>query len=69
MPLRQLRATFEKRRSDLIDLLESNPKLDPAKQHQIYGAIIEIENFLKTIEHLREREIQEEKFHFELKNR
>lgn len=69
MPLRQLKSIFEKRRKDLIELLESHSKLDPAKQHQIYGAIIEIETFLKTIDHLREKEIQEEKFTFELKNK
>jgi len=59
MPLRQLRALYEKRKMALIDLLEKNPKLDPARQHQIYGAICEIDILLKTIDHLREREIKE----------
>jgi len=59
MPLRQLRALYEKRKANLIDLLEKNPKLDPARQHQIYGAICEIDVLLKTIDHLREQEIQE----------
>lgn len=57
MPLRQLRALYEKRKANLIDLLEKNPKLDPARQHQIYGAICEIDVLLKTIDHLREQEI------------
>jgi len=59
MPLRQLRSLYEKRRVNLVSLLEKNPKLDPARQHQIYGAICEIDILLKTIDHLREQEIQE----------
>ncbi len=59
MPLRQLRALYEKRKANLVDLLEKNPKIDPARQHQIYGAICEIDVLLKTIDHLREREIEE----------
>ena len=42
-----------------MELLEKNPNLDPARQHQIYGAICEIDILLKTIDHLREQEIQE----------
>lgn len=59
MPLRHLRSLYEKRRINLVQLLEKNPKLEPARQHQIYGAICEIEILLKTIDHLREQEIQE----------
>ena len=59
MPLRQLRSLYEKRRNNLIELLERNPKLDPARQHQIYGAICEIDILIKTIDHLREQEIKE----------
>jgi len=59
MPLRQLRATYEKRRLNLIELLEKNPKLDPGRQHQIYGAICEIDLLLKTIDALRDQEIEE----------
>ena len=44
---------------NLVELLEKNPKLDPARQHQIYGAICEIDILLKTIDHLREQEIQD----------
>jgi len=59
MPLRQLRSLYEKRKMNLVELLEKNPKLDPARQHQIYGAICEIDILLKTIDHLREQEIQD----------
>ncbi|MFH1173802.1 MAG: hypothetical protein V1725_01575 [archaeon] len=63
MALRDLQKTYEKRRTDLIDLLE-NGNLDPAKQHQVYGAILEIETFLKTIKHHIE---QEDEFQFKLR--
>jgi len=59
MGLVQLKTLYEKRRSSLISLLEHSPKLDPARQHQIYGAICEIDLLLKTIGHLREQEIMD----------
>jgi hypothetical protein len=59
MPLRELRAIYEKRKANLVELLEKNPRLDPARQHQIYGAICEIDILLKTIDHLREQEIND----------
>ena len=60
MVLTELKRTFEKRRSNLINILE-NPDagLELGKQHQIYGAIKEIENFLRTLDHLREIELQD----------
>jgi hypothetical protein len=58
MSLIELKKVFEKRRYNLIQTLENNKdELDLAKQHQIYGAIKEIENFLKTIDYHREIEI------------
>jgi hypothetical protein len=51
MSLYTLKREYEERRQALIDQLQKNPNLDPATQHQIYGAIKEIENFLKTIEY------------------
>ncbi len=57
MPLRELRTIYEKRKGNLVELLEKNPRLDPARQHQIYGAICEIDILLKTIDHLRDQEI------------
>ena len=68
MTLNQLRSVYEKRRTNLVNLLEMNPKLDPARQHQIYGAICEIDILLKTIDHLREKEIQED-FELEAKGK
>ncbi|HYD03452.1 MAG TPA: hypothetical protein VEC16_04085 [Alphaproteobacteria bacterium] len=59
MGLNQLKSLYDKRRGNLVNLLEKNPKLDPARQHQIYGAICEIDILLKTIEHLREQDIIE----------
>ncbi|MDD9954224.1 MAG: hypothetical protein OXR66_07880 [Candidatus Woesearchaeota archaeon] len=41
---------YEERRQSLVDQLQKNPNLDPAVQHQIYGAIKEIETFVKSIE-------------------
>lgn len=58
MSLIELKKVFEKRRYNLIQTLENNKdELDLAKQHQIYGAIKEIENFLKTIDYHREIEV------------
>ena len=58
MVVTELKKTFEKRRSNLINIIE-NPDagLDLSKQHQIYGAIKEIENFLRTLDHLRDVEL------------
>jgi hypothetical protein len=50
MSLYTLKREYEERRQALVEQLQKNPDLDPATQHQIYGAIKEIENFLKTIE-------------------
>lgn len=60
MVVTELRKTFEKRRSNLINILENpDSELELAKQHQIYGAIKEIENFLRTLDHLRELELSD----------
>ena len=59
MGLAQLKTLYEKRRANLVSLLEKNPKIDPARQHQMYGAICEIDILLKTISHLREQEIKD----------
>jgi hypothetical protein len=50
MSLYNLKREYEERRRALVEQLQKNPSLDPATQHQIYGAIKEIENFLKTID-------------------
>ncbi len=60
MVLIELKKTFEKRRANLIALLESpDHGLDLGRQHQVYGAIKEIENFLRTLDHLRDLELQD----------
>ena len=51
MSLYNLKREYEERRRALVEQLQKNPSLDPATQHQIYGAIKEIENFLKTIDY------------------
>lgn len=51
MALPTLKREYEERRQALIQQLQTNTKLDPATQHQIYGAIKEIENFLRTIDY------------------
>lgn len=63
MVVHELRKTLEKRRFDLILVLENpNSVLELSKKHQIYGAIKEIENVLRTIEHLRDNEFAKETF-------
>jgi hypothetical protein len=51
MSLVALKREYEERRAALIQQLQNNKRLDPATQHQIYGAIKEIENFLRTIDY------------------
>lgn len=51
MSLPTLKREYEERRQALITQLQKNTNLDPATQHQIYGAIKEIENFLRTIDY------------------
>jgi len=51
MSLPTLKREYEERRQALIQQLQKNAGLDPATQHQIYGAIKEIENFLRTIDY------------------
>jgi hypothetical protein len=65
MSLYNLKREYEERRQQLVEQLQRNPSLDPATQHQIYGAIKEIENFLKTIEYQISSE-QEKNMNIEL---
>src|SRR5210317_792669 len=59
MPLNKLRRSFEERRNHLIEKLDKNrDDLDLSQQHQIYGAVKEIENFLKSIDHHRTLEAE-----------
>ncbi len=68
MALHKLKRDFEERRNVLIETLQKNKdSLELSKQHQIYGAIKEIENFLKTIDFHQEQ--QANGLDFELKGR
>ena len=58
MSIADVRRVFEKRRANLVHTLHEG-NLDSAKKHQVYGAVKEIENFLKALDYERENEIQE----------
>jgi hypothetical protein len=59
MPLQKLRRQFEERRVSLIETLKkSKETLELSKQHQLYGAIKEIENFVKAIDFYREEQLK-----------
>ncbi|MCD6464556.1 hypothetical protein J7L02_03495 [Candidatus Woesearchaeota archaeon] len=61
MSLLELKQIFEQRKQHLIQLLqEKPPELSIEKQHQIYGAILEIDNFLKAINYYRDLEVKKE---------
>lgn len=52
MGLHKLRRNYEERRAHLAEKLKKNKdELDLSTQHQIFGAIKEIENFLKSIDY------------------
>jgi len=49
--MKQIKKIFEKRKNELTSLLVNHSTdIDLEKQHQIYGAINEIEVFLTTID-------------------
>jgi len=59
MSLLKLRRHFEERRQSLIDTLQKGREtLELSKQHQIYGAIKEIDTFLKAIEYHQEEQLR-----------
>jgi hypothetical protein len=65
--LAEIYKLYQKRRNNLIRLLEEERnELELGKQHQIYGAIKEIDKFLKTLEHFMNKEKDDSGF--ELKN-
>lgn len=60
MPLNKLRRSFEERKNTLVHKLEhSRDELDLSQQHQIYGAVKEIDNFLRSIDHYRTLEAEQ----------
>lgn len=54
----ELRRNFEERKFHLIKLLERG-ELDISKQHQVYGAVKEIENILKSMDDMEHSHIEE----------
>ena len=59
MPLNKLKRSFEERKNTLVHKLEHNrDELDLSQQHQIYGAVKEIDNFLRSIDHYRTLEAE-----------
>lgn len=54
--LHNLKREYEERRRALVEQLRRNERLDSATQHQIYGAVKEIEHFLSAIDHQVETE-------------
>ncbi len=56
MPLNKLKRQFEDRRLSMIETLQKG-ELELSKQHQLYGAIKEIEQFLKAVDYHREQQL------------
>ncbi len=57
MSLAEIKRFVEKRKYNLTDVLQvGREEIDLSRQHQIYGAIKELENILKTIEYHQEQE-------------
>lgn len=60
MTLVDLKKTIEKRKYDLIHTLKNNKEsICLSRQHQIFGAIKEIENTLRIIDFFHDNEIKE----------
>ncbi len=63
MTLNKLRREYEERRAILIEKLHREREtMELSKQHQMYGAVKEIENFLKSIDHHLEQHLHGEDF-------
>ncbi|MBR9692613.1 hypothetical protein GOV07_01635 [Candidatus Woesearchaeota archaeon] len=59
MPLNKLKRQTEERRLGLIDTLQKGKDaFELSKQHQLYGAIKELEHTLKAIDFFREEQIK-----------
>jgi transcription elongation GreA/GreB family factor len=53
--MHELKKMLEDRKTKLVDLLENSTyKIPIEKQHQIYGAINEIDNMIESMSKLRE---------------
>ena len=51
---------IEQRKNELTSLLKKGDELSPEIKHQIYGAINEIDIFLRTLNYYRDIEIENE---------
>ena len=61
MVLSEITKIFEKRRIELYNLLEQRrDEMKPEIQHQVYGAINEIDIFLKTLEYYKAKDSDRE---------
>jgi hypothetical protein len=61
MVLQEIEKIFEKRKTELITLLESDSKtITLEKQHQVYGAINEIDIFLRTLSYYKVKQLEPE---------
>lgn len=61
MVLDEVTQALEKRRAELVDLLENQSHtIELEKQHQIFGAINEIDLFLHTINYYEQNSSQED---------
>ncbi len=68
MPLRRLKDIYEKRRTTLKNVLAQSKNLDKDRKAEITGAITEIEALIKTIDNLRQQEIEDNRL-LEIKGR
>jgi rubrerythrin len=68
LPLRRLKDIYEKRSSTLKNLLAQGKNLDKDRKAEINGAITEIEALIKTIDNLRQQEIEDNRL-LEIKGR
>jgi len=68
MPLRRLKDIYEKRKNTLKNTLEQNTDLSADRKAELNGAIAEIDALVKTIDTLRQQEIEDNKL-LEVKGR
>lgn len=56
--LNEVSKILDKRRSELVNVLE-NSQVEIEKQHQIYGAINEIDVIMQTLEYFKAKELRD----------
>ncbi len=60
MTIKEIRKRYNRRLTRLAELLNKG-KLSIEKQHQVYGAINEIQTFIETLNHMEEKKKKESK--------